>query len=506
MPEPAREEPALLPEAAARRVLLLRDVERGGPGAAQWSADDAAWATRVAKEEAAASRGQARGRGLEALSAAQWLELRARHAWQRLAPRDRRLAALAERGLWRPLAPLAALVLGALAGLVADGLAAPDQVVSLLSPALFALLGWNLLVYGWLLVTALRPPRRPGWLRRLVARAARASAASAMPAFAADWAARTAGLAAARAALLLHLAAAAFAGGLVAALYLRGLVLDYRAGWQSTFLDADAVHALLATLLAPASAAGGVAVPDAAALAALRIAAGQAAGVHVNASAAPWIHLFALTLALFVIAPRLLLAGVAALQAAWRGRRIALPIEEPYFQRLLAPWRRTPARVGVLPHGNAPSPQAVLVLRQLVVQAFGDDAQLEIARATPYGDEHGALPQPAAGSGWRLALFDLASTPEPEAQGRFVDALRGAAAGPLLLLVDEAAARARLAALPGRLAERRAAWQRFADDHGVALALVDLGGAAAPDAAPLEAALAALAHAPPLEAAPTPPR
>ena len=41
-----------------------------------------------------------------------------------------------------------------------------------------------------------------------------------------------------RAETALHAGAAALALGLVAGLYVRGLVLDYRAGWESTFLDA----------------------------------------------------------------------------------------------------------------------------------------------------------------------------------------------------------------------------------------------------------------------------
>ncbi len=468
------ESTAYLPEAAARRVLLLREVESAGGSEALWSPDDAGWATRLARETAPAAAG-----------AAEWLALRAGHAWQRLAPRDPTLAALAGHGLWRPQALLGALSVGLVIGLVADSVGGVG-VVDLLAPPLLAVLAWNLVVYAWLAVAALRRPGRGRWLRRLVRRWM-APAAAALPAarrFAADWALRTQPLWQARAALLLHLAAAALAAGLIGGMYLRGLVFDFRAGWQSTFLDEHAVHALLSALLAPASVLTGIAVPDAAAIGMLRT--GGAAGAPVPASAAPWIHLFAATLALVVLLPRLALAALAALAGWHHARRVPLALAEPYFQRLLQPWRRTRARIVVLPHGGVPSPQATLALQRLVVQAFGDDSELAIERATAYGDEEGA-PAAAAGTTWRLALFDLASTPEPEAQGRFVAALRAPGAPPLLL-VDEAAARQRWAALPERLAERRAAWQRFADEAGTALAIVDLA-AAAPDAAPLEAAL-----------------
>jgi hypothetical protein len=56
-----------------------------------------------------------------------------------------------------------------------------------------------------------------------------------------------------RAELLLHAAAAALALGLIAGLYLRGLVFDYRVGWESTFLTPDAAVRSSRPVLAPAS-------------------------------------------------------------------------------------------------------------------------------------------------------------------------------------------------------------------------------------------------------------
>ena len=68
-------------------------------------------------------------------------------------------------------------------------------------------------------------------------------------------------LLAANAARAFHLAAAAVAVGLVASLYVRGVAFDYRAGWESTFLDASGARALLAVLYGPASWITGIPVP-----------------------------------------------------------------------------------------------------------------------------------------------------------------------------------------------------------------------------------------------------
>ncbi|HSM21363.1 MAG TPA: DUF2868 domain-containing protein, partial [Rubrivivax sp.] len=297
-------------------------------------------------------------------------------------------------------------------------------------------------------------------------------------------------LAVARAALLLHLAAAALAAGLVAGLYLRGLVLDFRVGWQSTFLDAATVQAVLSTLLAPAVAVTGIAVPDAAALEALRVGPEGAA----MASAAPWIHLYAAMLGLFVVLPRLALAVWSAARSHWLSRHVALPKDDPYFQRLLRDHRGGTPRVQLLPHGAAPTAQAALGLRALLAQVLGPGLQLTVADATPYGSEEAAeklAPEPDATL--RLALVDLGATPEEDTHGRFLQALRQAAPGvPLLLLADSSDFDRRFAATPARGAERRAAWQQLAESHGAAWAAAALNGQAGADesaAAALEAAL-----------------
>ena len=109
-------------------------------------------------------------------------------------------------------------------------------------------------------------------------------------------------------------------------------MLDYRVGWQSTFLDAGtrapaAVHAA-------GAGAGAVRVstlPDVAALQALRL----SADAPRQPPAAPWIHLYALTLALLV---RAAAAGAGAVGRRARALAAAprpLPLVEPYFQRLL---------------------------------------------------------------------------------------------------------------------------------------------------------------------------
>jgi len=484
-----------LTEPAARRVLLLQAFD-GAADNPLWTAQDRAWATRLARDTGAA-----------AATAAGALDQRATHALQRLLPRSAAVNQALQHRWWRSAWPWGTLVLAFLLGLLVDSVGS-EQRINLLSPPVWAVIAWNLLVMVWLLLSLLKGSRRPlraaqatsgPGLRAWVVRQAQQSLAVAPPrataeqplvGFSQRWAQVTMPLWRQRVALLLHAAAAALALGLVAGLYLRGLVLDYRAGWQSTFLDSETVRATLALLLAPASAATGIAVPDLAAVQALRVMPGQPlAGMT---SAAPWIHLYAAMLALCVLLPR----GALALWALWRAwtlsRKLPIALHEPYFQRLLRDLQGTATVVQVLPCGTAPSPQATLALRDWFVAACGLGTVLHVAPAAAYGQEERVAPPPA-GTTLFAMLVDLASTPEEDSHGRSLraalrpTALANTSPGvACLVLADEAAWLRRFATLPARLAERRAAWAAFAHAHGAGFVGVNLEQ---PDLAAAEAAL-----------------
>ncbi len=495
--------PALhLPEAAARRVLLVQAFETGPASqldmSPQWTPEDRAWATRLARETTPAGAAPER-----------FLSERASHALQRLAPRDAGVArALASRGWgagwgagWRSGWLWAALLTGLLAGVAVDAIGS-GQRINLLAPPVWGVIVWNGLVYLSLLAAVFvpLPAGARAWLVRRLA--GPVTPGTPMARFHAHWLRTAAPLLGARVALLCHAAAAALALGLIGGLYVRGLVLDYRAGWQSTFLDATQVRAALAVLLSPAVAFTGIAVPDAATLQALRVApealplvASTAAGANIsaNTSAAPWIHLYAAMLTLFVVLPRTLLAAWCAARA-WQGaRRLPLPAGDLYLQRLLRDQQAQAARVQVLPHGAAPSAHVLACLQAVLAPALGAGVQVTAAAPTAYGDEDAAaaLAAPPATT-LRLALVDLAATPEDDTHGAFVRALRRApSAVPLIVLADETAFRTRYAHIPARLAERRAAWRLWAQALGVGLVCVDL---AQPDSAAAERDLQMALH------------
>ncbi|MDP3823218.1 MAG: DUF2868 domain-containing protein [Burkholderiales bacterium] len=456
-------------EAAAREVLLLQAFESVSPASPSWTDEDRGWATKLALHGGAAQ-----------ADPGVFIEARAHHAMQRLAAREPAAARWLGLRLWHARWPLWAALVAALVGVLADSIGS-SQRINLLAPPLWGVLLWNLLVYVLLFVHAVggltRPngPRPPGPILRLVQRGLRwgrelpASGASggsekALQSFATHWLRVSAPLNAVRASALLHTASAALAIGLIAGLYLRGLVLDYRATWESTFVTAQSAHAALAFMFAPAQALSGIALPDVAGFEALRSVPGD---TSAGATAAPWIHLWALTLLLFVVLPRSLLALWSTLRAQRLARRVTLPLTEPYFQRLTQLQRGDAARVQVLPYANTPTPQAVLGLRALLADAFGERAALQIAPTLAFGAEDDAAAQHPLPPGTTLAvaLFDLAATPEAENQGRFVRLLaaRAPAGAATIVLVDETGFVRRFGSDATRLAQRREAWRRFAE-------------------------------------------
>ena len=215
-------------------------------------------------------------------------------------------------------------------------------------------------------------------------------------------------------------------------------------------------------------------MPDAAAFEALREVHGSR---MAGAPAAPWIHLLALTLLLFVVLPRSALALVDALRARWLAGRVALPPGDAYFERLVRQHRGDVAHVVVQPYATTPTAQAALGLRALLALALGDGLQLRIAGTAAFGAEDEAGAALDAGTTLAIALFDLSATPEAENQGRFARQLaaRAPAGAATVLLVDEAGFKQRFGADSARLAQRREAWRVFAEALGTVPVCIDLG-------------------------------
>ena len=228
-------------ESSALKVIAVRAVETADGARTLWSDEDRAWASRAAAEVVGA------GAAPEV-----FLARRATLAIEKLGVRQPALPRMVRALRWRPWVASTIVGCAFALGLVLDQVDR-SQRINVLAPPVLGLLIWNLTVYitiaaGYVLRYG--DDSTPGPLRRAVTRIAgglsrprRGGAIrEAILAFVDDWARQSVPLYGMRAARILHVAAAALASGVIAGLYLRGLAFEYRAGWESTFLDAPTVR------------------------------------------------------------------------------------------------------------------------------------------------------------------------------------------------------------------------------------------------------------------------
>lgn len=471
-------------ETAALDVMAVRALESADVERRLWTDADREWASRAAAEIVG-----------DQAEPEKFLARRARLVLERLTERKSPIPRAVQAWRWRSWVGLGVVLVAFVAGIVLDHLAG-DQQINILAPPVLGLLVWNLVMYVLLAVQALVQMRRPatsGPIRRALvwlgsgarwfrppSRTGDAVRRETMTRFVHDWASLSAPLYALRAARILHLAAAAFATGVIAGLYLRGLAFEYRAVWQSTFFSAETVRSLVAVGYAPGYWLLQMPLPDAARIAGLAVPPGQNAGEN----AAPWIHLMAATLLLIVVLPRLVLALIAGVREHLQAGSLSVVITQPYFQRLLRGFHTGRARVEVLPYSVAVTTDGITVLEDLLARVLGGNVALTLLPAAEYGAAAPAADTwPADDTDPLVVLFDLTATPEPEVHGVFLDVLaQHAWSRRLMILVDESGFTARVTA-PERHVSRQKLWTAFCTERGMSPLFINL---VAPDLAAAE--------------------
>lgn len=225
----------------------------------------------------------------------------------------------------------------------------------------------------------------------------------------------------------LHIAAITAAIGLVAGMYLRGLAFEYRAGWSSTFLDAESLESLLRFTLSPAAWVTGIPLPDAAHLKLLSWSTGSK-----GENAAMWIHLYAATCILFIGFPRLVLAYSSASKVANWQRNFplnlnAIGLASGPGQPLEDASNPKARHICVVPFNLELEPKDREIVRLFAFGEAGGPVNLEYRDKVDYADidEYFAAFKVSEPEPFRhILLFNLATTPEHEVQGDAVKAMQ----------------------------------------------------------------------------------
>lgn len=355
-----------LDEPGARRLVLVRAIEAADP---QGRLVGEAEREQAEREALDASR-EPGGR----VDPGEYLQQRARRVLAKVELRNPRIASLQQPEAWRPMLLVSLPLLACVLGMLLDHIDHPHQV-NLLSPPLLGVLAWNVLVYLLIAATAVWPrgakrhrgsgiERLQHWMSGLPLRAGRAGRlrGEVLAGFHTQWLKVTGPQQWLWGEQLLHVCAAGWALGLALSIVVGGVVREYRVGWESTLLDVQQVHALLAALFAPVVALLPFDAFSVADLQRMAFRSGAAIGVD---EARRWVWMYVALLFVVVIVPRLLLAAWTAWRRRRLGRAVRIDLRDPYFAQLLA--RVSPACVtlGVFASEGASREAFLRLLREV---------------------------------------------------------------------------------------------------------------------------------------------
>jgi hypothetical protein len=484
-------------ERALRTVLLIRSIDEGDTSGEVLSLAERTEATKAAAQGVGTIPGGRAG-GTLPPAAEKLVVRRAELLLHKLEARSPVITGVLD--LAGGASALGWVVL-AIAFVVGGSMSALDgrQRIDVLSFPLLGLITWNFIVYVVSIAALLkrkskqtaRPSALSGfyatWIRNradaLLKRSSRVHVplSEAMQRFAHEWSVIARPLMLLRAQRLFHLGAACVALGLIAGLYVRGLVLRYDAGWESTFLDAEQTRALLGVIYGPASALSGIVLPTLDEVHAMRW---RETGTGV--SAGPWIHLIAITAGLYIVLPRVILALVATARLFRAQKHPQLPAAfDGYARAILRDAGCVPAMTAsAISYAYAPPRDALSGLSTLLTDALGTEVKVAVTESVAYGEEDAfaerVKKQPLPDSDCQVLVMSAAATPESENHGTMIEALRRALAKKrtgFLLVIDESAYVARMdgdESLAQRRGERERTWREFAAARNQAACIVEL--------------------------------
>jgi len=274
---------------------------------------------------------------------------------------------------------------------------------------------------------------------------------------------------------ILHAAAFILAASAIGGMYVRGLANEYRAVWESTFFtDSTQLRPFLQLVLGPAVSLSGDVFPGTAELDAIHWSAvsGEASGEN----AARWIHWYALTVGLFVLLPRALLACLWRLRALHLSRTLPFREFSPrYFERLLSTSTGAALPLHLVPYAFQPDPHSKTALIRRLEDHFGRAVEVSWETPVPFGEEESfSLTLPAEDEEV-IPLFTFSATPEKETHLTFYRTLLSASPHPVRFACFDTSAFDRkslsFADAEARRKGREAAWKHLFQTEKIELIL-----------------------------------
>lgn len=466
-----------------RNILMVQAVEESDEGEKLL--------TSTEKRDAATASGAPLGKKVGTAGQNSFLASRAEHLLRRLRSRHSEATARLEQAPARSLLGMLALALGIIAtvvGFLTNELG-PEKRINILSFPLLGILLWSALVYVreiFLFFRRRRTDAPPGWFdwlgERLHPRPALPPSPSPLDAarllFEKRWRSLTAPIPAARLKSILHGTAFILAASAIGGMYVKGLANEYRAVWESTFFtDGSQLRPFLEIVLGPAATLSGGTLPNDAELNAMRWPSSE------GENAARWIHWYAITIGLFVLVPRAILAVAWRLRANRLARTLPFRGISPlYFERVLSTSTDAALPLRIVPYACELDDTSRRALVRQLEKQFGRAVTLHYSATIPFGEEESFTLEPAEGDGDTaeiLPLFHFAATPEIETHLAVYQTLSGLAPNPLrFLLLDATSYDRKAVTFPDAKARREgreAAWEKLFAEEEVSLILFSAG-------------------------------
>ena len=424
-----------LTEFQAKDAMLVKAIEQARENNAFWSATEAKEATRATIEHIDSKTPDDQFIARRAELVLDIISKKKSAPLINLTPRNQPSVAA-----W--LMILSAFVVG-----FATNHLAADSRVNIVEFPLVGLILWNVLVVSTILSSAisklfLSRNEEGGmltdalgkWQLRGTIQSSPENMSAWVKQFKSDWCSIAAPLNRQRLALTFHTASILFTIGAMCSLYVRGFFKEYRAGWESTFLSADSIHTIASIILAPGALLLDMKLPDVAHIASLRY------PESTGEIARNWIHLYAASIAVWIIIPRSLLAIISAF-LKWRQQiSFPLPIRNTYFAALRAIRSGKRVDVIVIPFRYELTSQVEASLARLLERAYGLAVSISVHEPVLMGEDTADW-KAALGNDRHIAvfvIFNLAATAESDAHGQLIKKLLSEVNGrvPVIPIVD----------------------------------------------------------------------
>lgn len=270
---------------------------------------------------------------------------------------------------------------------------------------------------------------------------------------------------------LLHFVALTLAASAIGGMYVKGLAVEYRAIWESTFItDADQLRPLLHFVLGSAISISGDELPSVEELNAMHWQSGDREIGGENA--ARWIHWYAITIGIFVLLPRTVL-GIL-----WRFKssqlRQALPYRETcphYFDYLLSISTGNAREIQVIPYSFNPDNGTKQHAVAALATALRCPVNVDWLPTIEFGNEESLGKLLLNQQNKQTLLFSFAATPEKETHLALFQALSENALGTVdFIILDSSSFDEKVGDFPDAeqlYSERLSAWKTLFSETNV---------------------------------------